>query len=39
VTRRTVNYETAENGGVTVIEGLRATECAWWDSGPGYSVW
>ncbi len=38
-TRRTVNYETAENGGVTVIEGLRATECGWWDNGPGYSVW
>ena len=39
VTRRTLNYETAANGGVTIIEQLRAGPCNWWDNGPGYSIW
>jgi carboxylesterase type B len=38
-TRKTLNYETASNGGVTVISQLRAEQCSWWDNGPGYSVW
>ena len=38
-TRLTLNYETAENGGVTVLAALREAQCAWWDAGPGYSVW
>jgi carboxylesterase type B len=38
-TRLTVNYETSENGGVTVLERWRERECDWWQNGPGFSVW
>ena len=38
-TRRTLNYEVASLGGVSVLEGWRAKECDWWDAGPGYLIW
>jgi carboxylesterase type B len=38
-TRQTLNFETASNGGISVIEGLRADFCAWWDTVVGYDVY
>lgn len=37
--RSTLNLDTVENGGFTVIPSLRASFCAWWDNVVGYNVY
>jgi len=38
-TRSTLNFETAGNGGITVLPSVRATYCEWWDNVVGYNVY
>lgn len=38
-TRNTINFEVASKGGITILEGIRASYCQWWDDVVGYHVY